>query len=273
MAQYIDLRSEDQHLFRAFVVEPPVPARAAVVILQEMDQRGWGSDSARPSPASNKSALPGVNAYARAVAKSYAAEGYLAIAPSTFSRGRSGHDYGYLYDDSHRKGHPRIVKPLQALPSPLVMLDIRAAIEHGRQLAPGGQVAVLGFCWGGLLAWRAACSLEGLQAAVCYYGGGMTEAPESAQKPRCPVLAHMPQDKHWMSQSSIQDFGAAHTATAFLQPGDAPQPWAGEPLVQIEKYEADYGFDNPQRPGAHSASALLARQRTLHFLARQLTVS
>ena len=251
--QYIELESADQHIFRAYVAAPLSPAKAALVILQEMDQRGLGDKVNRPGSA----ARPGVNAYVRAVAKSYANDGYLAIAPSTFSRGRSGRDYGYLYDESSNQAHPRIVKPLQALPSPLVMLDIQAAIDFARMHADSGQVGVLGFCWGGLLAWRAACSLENVAAAVCYYGGGMTGEEERAQPIRCPVLTHMAQDNVWMSRASIEAFEAGRQALA-------------GPQVEVHRYDASYGFDNPQRTASNKSAALLARQRTRQFLTQHL---
>jgi carboxymethylenebutenolidase len=262
MDQYIELASVDQHVFRAFVAEPPMPAQAALVVLQEMDQRGWDSDSARAPAVHGKASLPGVNAYARAVAKRYAAAGYLAIVPSTFSRGRSGRDYGYLYEDTQRKSHPRIIKPLQALDSPLVMLDIQAAIGHGRLNVSSGRVGMLGFCWGGLLAWRVACSMQDVRATVCYYGGGMTDAGDLAQKARCPVLVHMGQDNQWMTQASIEAFRSAHSQPAHNQPTS--------PEVQVLGYDADYGFDHPHRRAFNKSAALLASQRTHQFLAQHL---
>ena len=254
---YIELESADQHIFRAYAVAPLTPAKAAVVILQEMDQRGLGHSADRNGSAGGAAARPGVNAYVRAVAKSYANEGYLAIAPSTFSRGRSGRDYGYLYDESLDKAHPRIVKPLQALDSPLVMLDIQAAIDFASMHADSGQVGVVGFCWGGLLAWRAAGSLNHVAAAVCYYGGGMTGEEELAQTANCPVLTHMGQDNVWMSRASIEAFDAAR------------QTLAG-PQVLLHRYDASYGFDNPQRNVSNKSAALLARQRTRQFLTQHL---
>ena len=39
-------------------------------------------------------------------------------------------------------------------------------------MASAGAVAVVGFCWGGSLAWRMACDeASGLAAAISYYGG------------------------------------------------------------------------------------------------------
>ena len=254
---YIELESADQHIFRAYVAAPLTPVKAAVVILQEMDQRGLGHSADRTASAGGPGAKPGVNAYVRAVAKSYANEGYLAIAPSTFSRGRSGRDYGYLYDESQHKAHPRIVRPLQALASPLVMLDIQAAIDFASMHAESGQVGVVGFCWGGLLAWRAAGSMNHVAAAVCYYGGGMTGEDELVQATKCPVMAHMGQDNIWMSRVSIEAFEAARQALA-------------GPPVEVHRYDASYGFDNPQRNESNKTAALLARQRTRQFLKRHL---
>ena len=47
--------------------------------------------------------------------------------------------------------------------------DVKAAIDH---VASADAVAVVGFCWGGSLAWRMACDkASGLAAAISYYGG------------------------------------------------------------------------------------------------------
>jgi len=75
---------------------------------------------------------------------------------------------------------------VDALPAPGVMADIQAAIHEAAKRS-GGKVGIVGFCWGGLLTWRSACTLDGLSAAVCYYGGGMTTPEESARKPRVPA--------------------------------------------------------------------------------------
>ncbi len=181
MGKYVELISVDKHLFRAFVAEPAGSPKAALVLLQEMDQRHYGWEASRVKARAHSSNLPGVSAHMRAVAQSYAAEGFLVIAPSTFSRGRSGIDYGYRFEDPFQKLHPRIIKPLQALDSPLVLLDIQAALGYGHLHVPNARVGLLGYCWGGLLAWRAACSIKGVSAAVCYYGGGMTNPPDQAR--------------------------------------------------------------------------------------------
>ena len=100
--------------------------------------------------------------------------------------------------------------------------------------------------------WRAACSLKGLSAAACYYGGGMTTADEVARQPQVPVLAHFGQHDHWISVDSVQAFARAH------------------PDVQVHVYDADHGFNCDQRGSYDEASALVARDRTLAFFAKHV---
>jgi carboxymethylenebutenolidase len=255
MGKYVELQSIDEHRFRAYVVEPPTLPRAALVLLQEMDQRHYGWDSSRVKSASAGTSLPGVNSHIRAVAKSYAALGFWVIAPSTFSRGKTGKDYGYRFEDPGTRAYPRICKPLQAIDSPLVMLDVQATIDHAKLWVPQARVGLLGFCWGALLAWRAACSARGLGAAVCYYGGGMTDLPDQATQALCPVLTHFGNDDEWMKDASIKVFAARHEQAA-----------AGGSQVEVQHYDAPYGFDRPGRASFRASSAALAQRRTLQFL-------
>ena len=131
------------------------------------------------------------------------------------------------------------------------MQDIQAAIDHA-QRASGGKVGIVGYCWGGLLSWRAACLLKGLSAAVCYYGGGMTGPEESARQTACPVLAHFGKKDHWIAMDSVNAFAAAH------------------PEVTVQAYEADHGFNCDQRGSYNEPAATLARARSLAFFAQQL---
>ncbi|HMN56729.1 MAG TPA: dienelactone hydrolase family protein, partial [Ottowia sp.] len=132
MGQWIELKAADGQAVTAWLAEPAGAPRGAVVVLQE---------------------IFGVNAHIRAVAEGYAAEGYLALAPATFGRVRAGVDLGY--DEAAMQTGMGLKRAAEALPAPGVLPDIQAAIDHARQ-AGAGQVGVVGYCWGGLLAWRAA---------------------------------------------------------------------------------------------------------------------
>src|SRR3954471_12251106 len=152
MGQFTDLRSSDGFSFPAYIAQPSAKARGGIVVIQE---------------------IFGVNSHIRSVADGYARDGYLAVAPATFQRVKPGVDLGYTQEDM---GEGMALKAaVEALPGPGVMQDIQAAINHAAQ---AGKVGIVGYCYGGLLTWRAACNLTGLSAAVPYYGGGVTTPDE-----------------------------------------------------------------------------------------------
>ena len=228
MGQFIDLGAADGSRIPAYVAQPAGAPKGAVVVLQE---------------------IFGVNSHIRAVADGYAAAGYLAVAPSTFQRVKPGVELGYTEADMGEGfGYKTAV---EALPALGVMQDIQAAIDHAAK-ASGGKVGIVGYCWGGLLIWRAACTLDGLAAAVPYYGGGMTSPEEAARQPRVPVLAHFGDQDHWIPLDTVEAFKKA-------QPG-----------VQVQVYHANHGFNCDQRGSYDAAAAQLARERTLAFFAQHL---
>ena len=192
----------------------------------------------------------GLNSHIRAVADGYAADGYWVVAPATFHRVKPGIELGYSEADmTEGFGYKTQV---DALPAPGVMQDLQAAIDHAHRASGGAKVGIVGYCWGGLLVWRAACTLDGLSAAVPYYGGGMTTPEEAARRPRVPVLAHFADQDAWIALDSIHAFAAAH------------------PEVQVHIYSAHHGFNCDQRGSWNADAARLARQRTLDFFAQQL---
>ena len=100
--------------------------------------------------------------------------------------------------------------------------DVKAAIDH---VASAGAVVVVGFCWGGSLAWRMACDeASGLAAAISYYGD---ELPSLVRRDTtCPVMAHfgihdasipearaaLPRRSHWLKRIFMM-LGTVLTAT------------------------------------------------------------
>ncbi len=226
MGEWIQLKAADGHAFPTYVARPAGPARGAVVVLQE---------------------IFGVNSHIRAVADGYAAQGYLAVAPSTFHRVKADVNLGYSSDDM--SAGIALKGQVEGLPAPGVLPDIQSAIDHAAQ---AGKVGIVGYCWGGLLTWRAACLLQGLSAAAPYYGGGITTPAEIARTPRVPVLAHFGERDHWIPLEGVQAFQKAH------------------PGVEVHVYAADHGFNCDQRGSYDAAAAQLARERTLAFFAKHL---
>lgn len=232
MTHFIELTAADGFKFPAYVAQPAGPVKGAVVVLQE---------------------IFGLNAHIRAVADGYAAQGYLAVAPATFHRVRQGVELGYTPGDIDVGKDLKAL--VEALPAPGAMPDVQAAVHYAAQAGERGaahKVGVVGYCWGGLLTWRAACLLSGVSAAVPYYGGGMTSPAEIARTPHCPVLAHFSDRDPSIPMEGVEAFRQAH------------------PEVEMHLYPAHHGFNCDHRGAYDAAAAALARERTLAFLAQHL---
>lgn len=226
MQERIDLIAADGHRLAANVAAPKGKPRGALVLLQE---------------------IFGVNTHIRALADGFAAEGFLVVAPALFDRVERSVELGYTPDDIQRG---RALK--DACPPPLALQDVQAAITQARaRLGANGRVGIVGYCWGGLLSWLAACELETLSASVPYYGGGIPEY--AASVPRCPVLAHFGERDAHIPLEGVEALRRAHPVS-----------------VTVHLYPAGHGFNCDQRASYDAASATLARQRTLAFLREHL---
>ncbi len=228
MGKFINLTSADGFVCPAYVAEPSGKPKGAMVVLQE---------------------IFGVNSHIQQVTDRFAAEGYYAIAPQMFERVEKGVDTGY--NEATMKSGIALKAAVLALPDNAIMKDIQAAIDHAAK-ASGAKVGVIGFCFGGLLAWRSAATLKGLSAAVPYYGGGMVADEEIARQPKCPVMAHLSDHDHSAPMEGVNKFIKAH------------------PEVEVHIYNADHGFNCDQRGAYNADAARLARDRTLAFLAKHL---
>jgi carboxymethylenebutenolidase len=229
MGSFIQLCAADGTHIPAYVAQPDKPVKAAVVVIQE---------------------IFGVNTHIREVADAYAKEGYLAIAPAMFHRAQANVELGYT--DADMGAGMALKTAVESMPAPGAMQDIQAAIDHVHK-ACGGKVGIVGYCWGGLLTWRAACMLQGLSAAAPYYGGGVTTAAETARQARVPVMAHFAEEDKWIPMDSVEAFKAAH------------------PQVQVFSYAAHHGFNCNHRGAWQAEAAALAKQRTLDFFKTNLT--
>jgi len=221
MGKNVDLTAADGFRLSAYRADPVGTPRGALVVAQE---------------------IFGVNSHIRSVCDGYAADGYVAIAPALFDRYERGVDVGYTPPDVARG---RDLKGRAKTDSAL--LDLAAAQAA---VAGAGRVGVIGYCWGGYLAWIAAARTSGLACAVAYYGGGMTDA--IAEKPGCPVMAHFGERDSMIPVTGVKALEATH------------------PTVQVFLYPADHGFNCDQRGSFDAAAARLARERTLAFLRQHI---
>jgi carboxymethylenebutenolidase len=207
----------DGHSFSIYRADPAGAPRGAVVIVQE---------------------IFGVNSHIRAVCDDYAAQGYVAVAPALFDRVQPGVELGYSGDDV-TKG--RAIREKVSLEQALA--DVEGA---AKELAGAGKIGVVGYCWGGTVAWAAATRSRTFAAAVSYYGGGVPDLAN--EQPNCPAQLHFGEQDHAIPLEGVARLKAAH------------------PELPVYLYPAGHGFNCDQRASYHAASARVARERTLAFL-------
>jgi carboxymethylenebutenolidase len=218
MGKSIELTASDGHRLGAYRADPAGPPRGGIVVIQE---------------------IFGVNGHMRSVADGFAADGYLAVAPAMFDRVKRDVELGYT---AETVAAGRELKAKIAIDG--AMLDVAAAVEAA---AGAGKVGIVGYCWGGFVAWMAAARVDGLAAAVSYYGGGVIE--NASLQPRCPVMLHFGERDSISPPEGIRALSAAH------------------PDLAVHVYPADHGFNCDERGSYEAQSARLARQRTIEFFA------
>lgn len=222
MGKFIDLTASDGHKFAAYVAEPAGKARGGVVIAPE---------------------IFGINAHIQAVAEGYAADGFHAVAPALFDRAQRNYDTGYSQPEIQAG-----VAIMQKLDSAKTLLDIDAAVAEAKK---GGKVGIVGYCYGGTVAWLAAAHTAGLACAVPYYGGGMFNLIK--EQPKVPVMCNFGETDHSPTLEQARAIVAAH------------------PEISAHFYpNAGHGFNCDHRASYNAEAAKLARQRTIEFFHKHL---
>jgi len=214
---FIELTAADGHRFSAYRAAPDGQPRGAAVIAPE---------------------IFGVNSHIRSVVDGYAADGYLAIAPALFDRVQRGYDTGYSPDEIQAG-----VAIMQKISIDDALADTAACVAEA---AKAGKVGLIGYCWGGTVAWVGAARLGGLACSVPYYGGGIPDFAD--EQPTCPVMFHFAEQDQRPTAEQAREIAAKH------------------PSAIAHFYDAGHGFNCDQRGSFDAASAKLARERTLAFL-------
>jgi carboxymethylenebutenolidase len=218
MGEMLTLTAEDGHRLGAYRAAPAGTPRGGLVVVQE---------------------IFGVNSHIKRTCDGFAADGYVTLAPALFDRVERDYATGYSPADIEAG---RGVRGKLSLDD--AVADVRAAV---RELArSGSKVGVVGYCFGGTMAWLAGTRIDGVAAAVGYYGGGIADTAQ--ETPRCPVMLH---------------FGETDASIP-------KEHWerirAHQPSLPLHVYPAGHGFNCDERGSYDAASARLARERTIAFL-------
>jgi carboxymethylenebutenolidase len=234
-SRWIDIKAQDGGSFRGYLSLPHQAEKAGkgpgIVLIQE---------------------IFGVNAHIRGVADQYASDGYTVLAPDIFWRMQPMVDLGYGPEDMQQgMGY------MQKMDFTAGVKDLAATVAALRGLPEcSGRVASIGYCMGGMLSYLCAAN-AGVDAAVCYYGGGIHTRLAEAGKIKCPVLFHFAGDD-------------AHIPAAAVEA--VKQAFAGREGVRIDVYPgANHGFNCWDRAAYKQQSSALAHGRSLSFLATTIS--
>jgi carboxymethylenebutenolidase len=223
MGETIVLKANDGHELDAYVARPSGKPIAGLVVIQE---------------------IFGINRHIRSIADGYANDGFVAVAPALFDRVEKGVELTYEGQDA-QKG----VSLLQKTELPKALADVDAALAYARKEA-GGKAGVIGYCFGGLLAWLSATRLHP-DVAVGYYAGRIGNF--ASETPQVPVQLHFGKLDTHIPAEQVESVHTAH------------------PEVEIHWYEnAGHGFNCDMRASYNSQAAALARSRALAFLKNHL---
>ena len=223
MGEFITLKTDDAVPLRAYRAEPEGTPRGGVVVLQE---------------------IFGLNHQIRSTADRFAALGYLAIAPALQDRVMPG----FFTDTYSAEEFTQARAFIGSFKLEEALVDVKAAVDEAAQ---AGKVGVTGYCFGGMLTWRAAHAGMGLSAASGYYGGGVMGYIDLA--PQIPIEMHYGDRDAGIPLEQVQQLRARY------------------PQLPIHVYAADHGFYNDERkPTFDAPAATVAFARTAEFFARHV---
>jgi carboxymethylenebutenolidase len=217
----IELTAADGHILSAYTAGP-ADAERALVVVQE---------------------IFGVNRHMRRVCDDFAAHGYAVVCPALFDRTERNVELGYEPADVTRGRDLR-----GTIDAGKTVLDILAAAAA---LPKGAKRGIVGYCWGGTVAWHGATRTSAFAASVGWYGGGIVAAKDEV--PTCPVQLHFGETDASIPMADVEAIRAAR------------------PEVEVFVYAgAGHGFGCEERGSHVPADAARAQERTLAFFARHL---
>ncbi len=191
----------------------------------------------------------GVSDYIRSRAADLAALGYVVLAPEVYWRLPDA----TIEEDGDVLG--QAMGLVQQVDWPTAVADVALAVEHLRgMLEVEGGVGLLGFCFGGGLAFNVA-AVEPVDVLVSYYGSALGDLLGLADRVTTPSLHHFGDEDAYVptaTQDAIRRAVTAHGARFESYPG------------------AGHAFDNPAPMFHHPDAAAAAWPSTVRFLAEHL---
>ncbi|MDN5797404.1 MAG: dienelactone hydrolase family protein [Intrasporangium sp.] len=218
----------------------------------DMPARLWLPDSGAGPGIVLCQEIFGISPYILRRAADLAALGYVVLAPEFFWR------LGVSAVPEQDGGLERGMALAGQLDWPLAVRDGAAAVRWlDERTEVTGPVGLVGFCFGGGLAFNIAAT-QPVEVLVSYYGSALPMLLELAPSVTVPSLHHFGRADSFIDREAVARIRAAVTASA---------------ATVFHEYDgADHAFDNPDLPWHHPDASALAWERTVDFLGEHLPV-
>ena len=202
----------------------------------------------------------GLSDHYRAIASRLAAEGFVAWAPDLYSREGAPGDFADV---------EAIMDWMACLPDTRVLADVQAVAGHlaGNADVRSEAIGLTGFCMGGQYTLMAACAVEGLAAAVTWYGM-LAGAPPSETSPESPLEMAGRLSVPWLGLFGEQD---PFIPTAEVEQLRTILESGGKDFEIVTYGDAGHAFFNDTRPEMYRPKAAAeAWQRMAVFFRQHL---
>lgn len=227
--EWISIDAHDGGRYGGYLALPPTGRGPGLLLLQE---------------------IFGVNRHIRALAEQYALDGFVVLAPDVFWREAPRVELGYVGAERERA-----MQLLAQADRSKLAADLATSIAALRARPEcSGKVGAFGYCMGGRLAYLAAAG-GSVDAASCFYGGGIQDQLDHASRITCPIQFHYGERDAHIPLAAVEKVKAA---------------FAGKENAEFHLYDAEHGFNCWERASYHAPSAARAHARTLALFARTL---
>lgn len=220
LGKMITLKSGDGAAIEYYHVEAQGPRRGGLVCVME---------------------IFGVTDHIKDVCDAWAKEGLEVVSPALYDRQEKNFQATYSQEDVQKGLALRAKNSMENC-----IMDVQAGIDFLKS-RNAGPVHVTGYCYGGSIAWVAACRCNGLASSAGYYGGMIGDHID--EKPKCPAILHFGEHDKSIPMTLVRKVEAAH------------------PDVKVYVYDAGHGFQSDRRTDYNEACAKLAKQRSLELFA------
>ena len=199
----------------------------------------------------------GLNEHIRDVARRFASEGFVALAPDLLSRvggtGNTARRPAGPVEEADESGRTAggVTEAIASLPLYGVIDDLKASFEflEKQPTVEATHISSVGFCWGGWRSFTLATALPKLNKAVVFYGS----SPDSGfEKVQASVLAHYAETDARITGNAIWTKKMMDSANKKFQYYIYPK--------------SDHAFFNDTGNRYNAEASKVAWQRTLEFL-------